>query len=251
MSDNKEEIKSKQEPVVAVEVDETPAKNAVLDSIADADAIQERLENSADFVKKNLNLVAYVVGGIALAVAGFFGYKYYIAEQNAEAEKKMFQAQFYFEADSTLNKALNGDGLNPGFIKISDEYSGTKAANLANFYAGVIYLKQGNFDKAIEKLSAFSSSDLIVQARAYSLLGDAYLEKNNVEEAINFYKKAVDYKENKGFTPSYSIKLATAYEIKKDNAAAIEIYNSIIEKYPTAPEATEAKKLKAFLEGNK
>jgi hypothetical protein len=56
----------------------------------------------------------------------------------------MFQAVRYFESDS-LNLALNGDGNNLGFLQIVEDYSGTKAGNLANYYAGVIYLKQGNF----------------------------------------------------------------------------------------------------------
>jgi hypothetical protein len=43
----------------------------------------------------------------------------------------MFQAVYYFEADS-LDKALNGDGNNLGFLEIIDEYSVTDAANLAN-----------------------------------------------------------------------------------------------------------------------
>jgi hypothetical protein len=47
----------------------------------------------------------------------------------------------------------------------------------------------------------------LVQARAYSLIGDAYAEKKSFGDAIDYYKKASEYKSNKFFTPSYLMKL--------------------------------------------
>ena len=159
----------------------------------------------------------------------------------------MFSPVFAFEADS-LNKALKGSGGNPGLTNIADDYSATPAGNLAQFYAGAALLKQGKFDEAIEHLKSFSSSDLLVQARAYSLIGDAYMEKNSTEDAISYYQKAVDYKPNAYFTPSYMIKLGIAYEKAKKNTEAIEVYGDLIEKYPQSSEVLNAKKFKNFLE---
>jgi TolA-binding protein len=88
-----------------------------------------------------------------------------------------------------------------------------------------------------------------VQARAYSLIGDAYLEKKNAEDAISYYKKAAEYKPNKYFTPGYLMKLATAQEVAKDNKAALETYKNIVAEYPDAQEAVAAKKFKSKLEG--
>ena len=72
----------------------------------------------------------------------------------------MFQAVYYFEQDS-LVKALNGDGNNYGFLEIIDEYGFSEAANLSHYYAGVSYLKLGNYNNAISYLNSFSSSDLL------------------------------------------------------------------------------------------
>ena len=159
----------------------------------------------------------------------------------------MYAPVFAFESDS-LNKALKGSAGNPGLAAIADEYGATPAGNLAQFYAGAALLKQGKFDEAIERLKSFSSSDLLVQARAYSLIGDAYMEKNSVEDAISYYQKAVDYKPNAYFTPSYMIKLGVAYEKAKKNTEAIEVYSQLIEKYPQSSEVLNAKKFKGFLE---
>ncbi|MES2734241.1 MAG: tetratricopeptide repeat protein [Bacteroidota bacterium] len=192
-----------------------------------------------------------ILGGIAivvLAVAGFVGYRFYVNSQDKEAQSYLFPAAHYFETDS-LKKALKGDGSNDGLTTLADNYGATKAGGLANFYAGVAYLKEGKYDEAIQYLKDFSSSDLIVQARAYSLLGDAYSEKKDVKEAINYYKKAAEYKPNKYFTPVYLMKLATAYEQDKDYAAAIEAYDKIITNYFDSSEVTNAKKYKSKLEG--
>ncbi len=78
---------------------------------------------------KNRNLVFGIGGVIALLVIGFLGYKFYIDNNNKVAQQEMFQAVFFFEADS-LNKALDGDGINPGFLQIIEDYPGTDAANL-------------------------------------------------------------------------------------------------------------------------
>jgi len=229
---------------------ENKKPSAIVSALEDPEILQDKLENSLDFVNKNRNLFTYVVLGIALLVGGYFGYQWYQTDQNNEAQKEMFQAVLYFEADS-LNKALNGDAGKPGLKRIAEDYAGTKAGNLANFYVGVIYLKQGKFDEAITHLSSFSSTDLLVQARAYSLLGDAYAEKNNLDEAVNYYRKAAEYKPNKNFTPIYLKKLAGALVDKKDTKGALEAYDKIISEYPLSQEYNDALKMKAFYEGAK
>ena len=135
----------------------------------------------------------------------------------------MFQAVYYFEQDS-IEFALNGDGSNAGFLKIIDDYGRTDAANLAHFYVGSIYLSQGEFQKAVDHLKQFSADDFFVQARAYALLGDAYMELDNTKDAISAYKRAIDHKENKFFAPRYLSKLAVAYEEAGDLDNAIKAY---------------------------
>jgi len=198
-------------------------------------------------IEKNRTIL-YIAGGLVVAIiGGWFGYNWYVSSQDEQAQAVLYSSVFAFEADS-LNKALKGSGGNPGVLAIADEYSSTPAGNLASFIAGVTLLKQGKFDEAIERLKAFSSSDLLVQARAYSLIGDAYMEKNNAEEAIGFYEKAVDYKPNAQFTPGYMIKLGIAYEKVKKNKEAIEVYTNLIEDYPQSSDVLNAKKFKNLLE---
>lgn len=213
------------------------------------EALQEKVIGFEHWIESNSKIVFGVIGALVLAVGAYFGFKFYTSSQNEIAQKEMFQAIHYFESDS-LNLALNGDGNNLGFVQIIDEFGMTEAANLANYYAGAAYLKQGKFDAAILYLEDFSSSDLLVQARAYSLLGDANMELQKFDEAADFYNKASNYKPNKFFTPNYLMKEALAYEKLNNKEKAIAAYERIITEFSDSPEYQNARKYKAKLETN-
>lgn len=159
----------------------------------------------------------------------------------------MFQAVYYFEADS-LDLALNGDGNNPGFKDIVQDYKMTEAANLANYYAGVAYLKQGKFELARLYLEDFNADDFLVQARAYSLIGDTYMEEEKYDDAARYYEKAANYEPNKYFSPNYLMKAALAYEKANQVQKAKETYDKVIEQYWDSPDYQNAKKYRAKLE---
>src|SRR5947208_2748160 len=114
----------------------------------------------------------------AVIIAGWFSYKNFIvAPKEEEAQNAMWKAEQYFRQDS-LNLALNGDKFNRGFVYIVNNYGSTKAGNLASYYAGVCYLRTGNFNKAVDNLKDFSTSAKQIQMMAYGALGDAYSELN-------------------------------------------------------------------------
>jgi len=219
-----------------------------IEILENADALKQEFGKAEGFLKKNQTLLAYVGGGILAIVLGVVGYNIWSKSQDEEAQVALFNAVYAFESDS-LKQALNGTGGNEGLLSVAENYGATDAGNLANFYAGVALVKQAKYDEAIEYLKNFSSSDLLIQGRAYALIGDAYMEKKNTEEAIGYYKKAADYKPNKYFTPGYLMKLAGAYEIVKDNKSAIDAYAKVVEKFPESVEVTNAKKYKSKLEG--
>ena len=189
------------------------------------------------------------MGAILLIAGGYFGWNYYIDSQEGEAQKEMFQAIRYFEADS-LNLAFNGDGNNLGFKQIIEEFGKTPAGNLANYYAGAIHLKQGKFPLAIFYLEDYKANDLLIQPRAYSLIGDAYMEQKDYENASKWYNKAADYKPTKEFTPSYLMKAALAFEKLNQKEKAMEAYQKLIDNFWESSEVQNAKKYKARLESN-
>ncbi|WP_114748603.1 tetratricopeptide repeat protein [Pleomorphovibrio marinus] len=212
------------------------------------DAIATRLSRGETFLKQNTRIVAGAIVLMILIIAGILFYQIHKANQNKTAQAEMFQAVYYFEQDS-VELALQGDGSNRGFLYILDNYSGTDAANLANYYVGSIYLSQGEFQKAADHLKKFSSSDYLIQAQAYALTGDAYVELGDTREAIRYYKRAADHKPNQFFTPKYLSKLAIAYEDAGEINNAISTYERIENEYFDSYEQTNARKHRARLEG--
>jgi len=216
--------------------------------LTSSEALADQISKSEEFVKANKNILLGVVVAIAAAIGGTLFFQNSQNENNQEALKALYPAEYYFNLDST-NLVLNGNDEFMGVLEVAANYSGTPAAGLANYYAGVIYLKQEDFDNAIEYLKKFDANDLIIQARAYSLIGDAYSELGKYAEAKDFYVKAVGQNSNDQFTPKYILKLAINYEMSKDYSSAVAEYEKLIKDYPKSAEVNKAKKLKARASG--
>lgn len=206
-----------------------------------------QLVDIENFIQKNRTLLYVAVGVVVLAVVAYLGYYYLSTSQEQEAQEELFPAVYFLESDS-IKRALKGDGNYTGLESVSEDYTLSKASGLANFYKGVAYMKDGKFKQAIESLEKFNANDLLVQARAYCLIGDANMELNKLNEAVNYYRKASNYKPNEQFTPTYLMKLALALEMQKKYSEAIVVYDEVINKYFKSQELNNAKKMKARLE---
>ncbi|PZV80963.1 hypothetical protein CLV31_111130 [Algoriphagus aquaeductus] len=212
------------------------------------EVIAERIGRGEAFLKQNSKVLAGVIAAAVILIGGILFFQINNQNQNEKAQAEMFQAVYFFEQDS-VEFALNGDGINKGLLSIVEDYPRTDAANLANFYIGSIYLSQKKFQEALTHLEEFSADDYLVQAKAYSLIGDANLELGNVDIAISNYTKAARTNENKYMTPKYLAKLAVAQEEAGKVQDAIKTYAEIEEKYYESFEYAAARKHKARLEG--
>lgn len=199
---------------------------------------------------QNLLLVSAALV-ISLFVAVFFVFNYR-EKKDAKAQAAMYRAIYHFEAGD-YTKALNGEEATTGLLEVIKTYSGTKTAHLARFYAGVCYMKQAQYEKAIEQLGQCKIDDWLLQARAYCLLGDAHSQKKAYKEAASYYEKAASYKENPAFSPVYLTKAAFAYEESQQLDKAIQCFEKTISKFPKSEYRSIAKKhlsrLKAILQG--
>ena len=233
--------KKAQEQTEEVKLDTVESGSSVLDS---PEIVFDKTE---EFFKKNQKWIVVGFTSLILALGGYFGYKYYQGEQQKEAAAKLFPAEHFLRADS-LNQVLKGSGKYASAKKIAEEYSITKAGKLARLYSGIALMKEGKFKEAVTQLEQFSSDDKLIQGRAYCLLGDAYMELNQLDNAIQYYRKASNHYRNQYYTPIYLNKLALAYELKGDNKMAINAYDEIIDEYYNSQERANAQKYKARLE---
>lgn len=192
------------------------------------------LDKALGFWEKHKSLIVGISAAVILVAGGWLVYKKFIKEpKEAKAAEVMAKAQEYFAMDS-LRTALNGDGQNKGFLYIINNYSGTQSGNLAHFYAGVCYLKLGDFNKAVSNLKDFDTDSKQIQMVAYGRLGDAYSELNKKEDAVDYYKKAGrEFPEDETNSSEFLFRAGYLLESLGKNSDAVEIYKEIKEKFPS------------------
>jgi tetratricopeptide (TPR) repeat protein len=212
-------------------------------------AVEEALGRTEQFIEKNQKIIIIVFVTLMALVLGYFGVKqFYIKPQETKAHAEMFYAEKYFELDS-LDLALNGDGEHIGFLDVIDNYGITKASNLAKYYTGIIYLKKGKFDEAISYLKDFKGDDEIVGSIATAAIGDAYMEMNNLDKALENYLKAADQNINNFSSPQCLMKAGFVYEEKGDWGNALKTYERIKKEFFKSQESREIDKYIAKAKG--
>lgn len=210
---------------------------------------QQTLDRAKDFWDKYNRIIIGMCAVIIILGGAYLAYKYlYKQPLEVKAADAMSKAEEYYRADS-LKAALNGDGMNPGFIKIIDKYGNTEAGNTAKFYAGVSALKLGDYGKAVTYLKDFNTDAKQIQARAYKLLADAYAEQGKNSEALNNYKKAAHAFEADDYNASEYLFIAAYFadRVVKNQKEAIDLFKELKDKYPQTEKGFEAEKYLAQL----
>lgn len=211
--------------------------------------VEEALSRTEKFIESNQKLLTIIIGVIVVVVLVFFGFKrFYMTPREQEAKEQMFMAERYFEMDS-LNLALNGDGMYPGFLDIIDDYGMTKGARLSKYYAGICYLKLGNFQEAVDLLKSYKGKDQIIGPMAKGALGDAYLELNETSKAVSAYLEAANVSKNEVTSPLFLMKAGWTYEVLNDFKKALPVYEQIKKEYPNSIEGREIDKYIARAKG--
>lgn len=187
-------------------------------------------------------LLGAIVAVLVLG-GGWFAYQQYVVKPKEEkAAEALFKAEQYFAMDSS-KLVLNGDGQYKGVLNVISNFGGTKAANLAHYYAGISYLKLGEFDNAVKHLKDFSTDAKQVQLLATGCLGDAYAELNKKEEAIDAYKKAAaTFEEDETNASEYLFRAALLLETTGKTQEALELYKSLKTKFPKTDKGFQADK---------
>lgn len=215
--------------------------------LVDIVEVRDRAQNTLNRFRKPLMIAG---AAVAVLIIGLIAWKLYVGSQQKEAVEQMRQAERLFERDSFATAMLKTlPGGFKGFPQIIEDYPGTPAANLANYYAGVCLLNLGKYDAAISYLKDFSPKGSVMPIMKNGALGDAYSEIKDFASAKSYYKKAVSAKANELLTPFYLKRLAMLAQKENDIAAAREYYQELKDEYPSAPEGQDAEKYLIFLEG--
>ena len=207
--------------------------------------LDEGAGKTEEWVIQNQKYILTGIGVIVVAVLAFLGYQQFIQKpKEVEASNEMFFAQQYFdqavnstEKDSLYNLALNGAAGKYGLLDIIDNYGGTKAANLAHYSAGMAYLNIQQYQEAINYLEGFTSDDPILGALAKGNIGDAFVQLDQPEEAMEYYEKAIAHNNNSFTTPKFLYKAGTLAMQIGENERAVTYFERIKNEFPNSEEA--------------
>lgn len=198
------------------------------------------LNNKEAFFLQNKKVILGAVVAIIVVIAGIFVYFTQVAGPREEkASTLLGKGQTYFNSEM-YEQALNGDGAGyAGFAKIASDYSGTKAGNLANLYAGLCYANLGKWTEAQKSLDAFSSKgDQMISPAAEAALGDAYAHLNQLDKAVEAFKKASSMADgkaedgtNNSLSPTFLVKAGEILESQGKKEEALNIYQDVKKKY--------------------
>ena len=194
--------------------------------------MEEALTQSEDFLIKNKKTIIGAVVAVIVIVAGVSMYKHlYAAPREEKAQAALFKGQEYFEAGQ-FEQALNGDSIGyEGFAKVADEFSGTKAANLAQAYMGICYAKMGQNEQAIEALNQFDGNDQMVAPAIKGTIGNCYAQLGQLDKAAATLQEAAAQADNNTLSPIF-LKQAGEILVKQGKFdEAIQAYTTIKDKY--------------------
>ncbi len=237
-------IKEKGEKIEVLEQESTTAEVF--------NTLDEGANKAEDWVAKNQKGIFTVVGVIALVVLAYLGYNKFIAEPKAqEAMNEMYTAQKYFDEavagtnkDSLYNLALNGGEGKYGLVDIANEYGSTPAGNLANYYAGMAYLNTKDYTNAVKYLNEFDTDNAVLGPIAKGGLGDAFVQLDQLEDALGYYEQAIKASANDYTTPMYLFKAAGVAETLGNPQKALDFYKRIKAEFS---ESDQAKNIDAFI----
>ncbi|WP_420187301.1 tetratricopeptide repeat protein [Bacteroides pyogenes] len=194
--------------------------------------VEDALTQSEAFLIKYKKAIIGGVAAIIIIVAGIIMYKNLYAEPREEkAQAAFFKGQEYFEQDA-YEQALNGDSIGfTGFLKVADEYSGTKAANLAKGYAGICYAQLGKYDEAIKMLDSFNGKDQMVAPAILGATGNCYAQLGQLDKAASTLLAAADKADNNTLSPIFLMQAGEILVKQGKYDDAIKAYTKVKEKY--------------------
>ena len=194
--------------------------------------VEDALTQSEAFLIKYKNAIIGGVVAVIIIVAGFIMYKNLYAEPREEkAQAALFKGQEYFEQDA-FEQALNGDSIGyTGFLKVADDYSGTKAANLAKAYAGICYAQLGKYEEAVKMLDSFNGKDQMVAPAILGAAGNCYAQLGQLDKAASTLLSAADKADNNTLSPIFLIQAGEILVKQGKYDDAVNAFTKIKDKY--------------------
>lgn len=207
----------------------------------------ETRDKAQSFVEKNQVAVFGALVVVVALIGIFVVWKGMILPgKQDKALAAIYKAEEQFAKDS-FNLALTEPFLGEmGLNQFVNEY-GTDTKNVGNYYRGISYMKQGDFQTAADILSKVKDDGELLSIMKHGTLGDCYSELGQLDKALAEYKKASKAGSVESVTPIYLIRLGLLNEKQGNTDAAKAAYQEVVSSYPNSAQLSNAEKFLARL----
>jgi len=207
--------------------------------------VGEIISKSEKFFEEHQKSIYNVLLGIILIVACvILGKNFYIDPKNNEAAEKLVWCEDKLARDS-FQLALEGDEINAGYAEIASSYRFTRAKKEALIGAATCCYHLGRYDEAIDYAKKVKTKSVVFAPVMVGLIGNCYVELGDYTAAVAQFEKAAKY-DNNATAPIFLKKAADMYADKNleiyDNNKALELYQTIKDKYFDSQQAADIDK---------
>lgn len=199
-----------------------------------------------------------VVGFILLLLTsgGIWGVFWYDAQNASKAQELEREATLHLFARPSNDPQKAAANVNEAialYKRVVEEYPRTPTAPLAQFSLGNAFLQANNLDSAIESYKQFIStygSNISLLGLVHQKLGYAYLLKGDIDQAAKTYSAilAIPGTMNRDYA---MFELARLEENRSRPDEALKHYQDLIKTYPDSPLTSEAAVRVKVLEAKK
>ncbi|MDR9388650.1 MAG: tetratricopeptide repeat protein [Balneolaceae bacterium] len=185
---------------------------------------------------------------VITGIAGLVGWNIYSENREQEAQVLLATAEGYLSIGN-YEAALNGveSEFTLGFVQIQSGYGGTKAANLASYYASIAYYELGQSDLALQSIQDYKPVEGILGVGPIGFHAKLLEENGSYLAAADRFMDAAMWSENEGTSPDYMLQAAYNYQQAGDYDTALSVVDQLIDDYPQSLSVSQAKSLQGKL----
>ena len=175
------------------------------------DPVYEFIMRAKDAFVAQSNFVMGATVAVVLVLGGVLIYNSVKKSGYQKAQEAFGKALIAYESGASSAGGENLYKAVETFKAVVDNNKGTPQAIYSAFILGHVFLRQQRYDEAITWFNAALSKNPhtgFVGAGAYEGLADCYEAKGNLDEALNYLKKALNDQRNRYRAPVLEWKMA-------------------------------------------
>lgn len=191
--------------------------------------LDSHLTRAGQKVANNKKFIFICVGIVAVVAAFVLSYLFIYRNPRLQNSWAAFNKVLLMQQKGELNDSTSA----AEYQKVSTNFNGMPAGNVAALAAAQAYYKVKNYPAAIKLLEKLDLSEPVLESQAKALLGDCYVNTDKFDQAISTFDQAIKIADgNPVLVPVYLLKEANIYNYQKKFDKSLACYEQIKKEYP-------------------